>query len=133
MQTDPSLLRDSVLAQPISHLFLIVGIVMAAILLLVTVLVLYVSFRYRSHVANVVPQQEFGRTSLEILWTVGPVLILVFIFAATIHAMKESSPPAPSEFDEHLKYALQPALSLARACIRSVFPWPLVPLCLSIL
>jgi cytochrome c oxidase subunit 2 len=92
MQTDSSYLRDSVLAQPISHLFLIVGIVMAAILLLVTVLVLYVSFRYRSRAANVVPQQEFGRTSLEILWTVGPVLILVFIFAATIHAMKESDP-----------------------------------------
>ncbi len=80
------------LAQPISHLFLIVGIVMAAILLLVIVLVVYVSFRYRSDVANVVPRQEFGRTSLEILWTVGPVLILVFIFAATIHAMKESDP-----------------------------------------
>jgi cytochrome c oxidase subunit 2 len=92
MQADSSLLRDSVLAQPISHLFLIVGIVMAAILLLVTVLVLYVSFRYRSHVANVVPQQEFGRTSLEILWTVGPVLILVFIFAATILAMKDADP-----------------------------------------
>jgi cytochrome c oxidase subunit 2 len=92
MQTDSSLLRDSVLAQPISHLFLVVGIVMAAILLLVTVLVLYVSFRYRSDAANVVPRQEFGRTSLEILWTVGPILVLVFIFAATIHAMKGADP-----------------------------------------
>jgi len=78
--------------QPISHLFLIVGIVMAAILLLVTVLVLYASFRYRDSAANKLPRQEFGRTSLEILWTVGPVLILVFIFAMTIHAMKESDP-----------------------------------------
>ncbi len=92
MPTDSSLLRDSVLAQPISHLFVIVGIVMAAILLLVTVLVLYVSFRYRAGAAKVVPRQEFGRSSLEILWTVGPILILVFIFAATIHAMRESDP-----------------------------------------
>jgi cytochrome c oxidase subunit 2 len=92
MQADSSLLRDSVLAQPISHLFLLVGIVMAAILLLVTVLVLYVSFRYRSDAVNVLPRQEFGRTSLEILWTVGPVLVLVFIFAATIHAMKGADP-----------------------------------------
>jgi len=92
MQTDSSLLRDSVLAQPISHLFLVVGIVMAAIFLLVTVLVLYVSFRYRDRAANQFPRQEFGRTSLEILWTVGPVLVLVFIFAATIHAMKGADP-----------------------------------------
>ena len=90
MQIDSSSLQDSVLAQPISHLFLLVGIVMAAILLLVTVLVLYASFRYRHSVANKLPRQEFGRPSLEILWTVGPVVILVFIFAATIRAMKET-------------------------------------------
>ncbi|MGA7567542.1 MAG: cytochrome c oxidase subunit II [Terriglobales bacterium] len=92
MQTDSSVLRDSVLAQPISHLFLLVGIVMAAILLLVTVLVLYASIRYRHSVANELPRQEFGRTWLEILWTAGPIVILVFIFAATIQAMKDSDP-----------------------------------------
>ena len=92
MQTDSSLLRNSALAQPIFHLFLLVGIVMAAILLLVTVLVLYASFRYRHSATGEIPQQEFGRTSLEILWTAGPVVILIFIFGATIHAMRESDP-----------------------------------------
>jgi len=43
------------MAQPISHLFLLVGIVMAAILLLVTVLVLYINSRYRSDGASVMP------------------------------------------------------------------------------
>lgn len=36
------------LAQPIAHLFFIVGMVMMAILLLVTILVLYASFRFRA-------------------------------------------------------------------------------------
>jgi cytochrome c oxidase subunit II len=96
MQTGASPLPDSVLAQPISHLFVIVGIVMAAILLLVTVLVLLASFRYRQRAAHEIPEQDFGRTSLEILWTVGPVLILVFIFVATIQAMKGSDPAFPA-------------------------------------
>ena len=95
MQIYSSFGGGATLARPISHLFLIVGIVMAAIFLLVTVLVLYVSFRYRHRATDKLPRQEFGRPLLEILWTAGPVMVLVFIFVATISAMKKAD-PAPS-------------------------------------
>lgn len=88
----------STLAQPIVHLFLIVGIVMAAILFLVTGLVLYVSIRYKGQKGQDEPAQQFGREKLEIAWTVGPILVLVFVFIATIHAMNQSDPtPSPDQ------------------------------------
>ena len=82
----------SPLAQPIAHLFLVLGIVMAAILLLVSVLVLYASFRYRQRPGTIEPQQNFGRRGLEIAWTVAPLLLLAYIFTVTVHAMHGSDP-----------------------------------------
>ncbi len=86
----------SSLAAPIVHLFWIVSIVMVAILSLVTVLVLYAAVRYKRQNGQGEPVQQFGRAKLEIAWTVGPILILAFIFVATIHAMNQSAPTALS-------------------------------------
>lgn len=98
MQGGSVLNPSSSLAHPISHLFWIVGFVMAVILLLVTTLVLYACIRYRSKKDGGVPPQNYGRSALEITWTVAPFLVLVFIFVATIHAMQASDPtPAPGQ------------------------------------
>lgn len=82
----------STLAQPIAHLFLVLGIVMMAILLLVTTLVLYASFRYRRRSGASAPRQEFGRKGYEIAWTIAPLLLLVYIFTVTVHAMHGTDP-----------------------------------------
>jgi hypothetical protein len=98
MQGGSVLNPSSSLAHPISHLFWIVGFVMAVILLLVTTLVLCACIRYRSKKDGGVPPQNYGRSALEITWTVAPFLVLVFIFVATIHAMQASNPtPAPGQ------------------------------------
>ncbi|MGA8230312.1 MAG: cytochrome c oxidase subunit II [Candidatus Acidiferrales bacterium] len=80
------------LAQPIAHLFLVLGIVMMAIFLLVTVLVLYASFRYRQRPGAVEPRQEFGSKGLEVAWTIAPLILLVYIFTITVHAMRGADP-----------------------------------------
>lgn len=84
--------QHSQLARPILHLFQIVGVIMGAILLLVTVLVLYASFRYRYKKGQGEPKQRFGDKKLEIAWTIAPLLILSFLFAATLLTMGQSDP-----------------------------------------
>ena len=59
----------------ISHLFSTVLWVIGAILLLVTSLVLYISWRYRSQGGTEEPPQVFGSRKLEIAWTVAPILL----------------------------------------------------------
>lgn len=60
MRSNSPLSPASTLAQPIAHLMFVVGIVMLAILLLVTVLVCYVAFRYRRRPGAGDPPQNFG-------------------------------------------------------------------------
>src|SRR5665213_3392016 len=97
MQSLSSFNPASTLAQPIAHLFLVLGIVMMAILLLVTVLVLYASFRFRQRPGIGEPRQNFGRKGLEIAWTVAPLLLLAYIFAITVHAMHLADPEIPTD------------------------------------
>jgi cytochrome c oxidase subunit II len=92
MQSIPTFNPASTLAQPIAHLFLVLGIVMMSILLLVTVLVLYVSFRFRQRPGASEPRQNFGREGMEIAWTVAPLLLLAYIFTITVHAMHGADP-----------------------------------------
>jgi len=87
----------STLAQPITHLFLVLGFVMVAILLLVTVLVLYASFRFRQRPGASQPEQNFGRTGLEIAWTVAPFLLLVYIFTVTVHTLHGADPEVSAD------------------------------------
>lgn len=83
---------SSSLAHPIAHLFLVVGIIMAVILMLVTILVLYACIRYRSKKNQPEPPQNYGQRKLEIAWTIAPLLVLIFIFVVTMHAMEQSDP-----------------------------------------
>jgi len=96
MNPFPTLDPHSSLARPIVHLSVIVGIVMGVILLLVTVLVLVASIRYRAKEGQGEPSQKFGDKRWEIAWTLGPVLVLAFLFVATLHAMSDSDPTPSS-------------------------------------
>jgi cytochrome c oxidase subunit 2 len=87
----------SSLAQPITHLFLVLGIVMIAILLLVSVLVLYASFLYRQRPGGLEPRQDFGRKGLEIAWTIAPLILLAYIFSITVHAMHGADPSVSAD------------------------------------
>ena len=82
----------SSLAQPIAHLFLVLGIVMMAILVLITALVVYAAFRYRQGPRTIEPRQNFGRKGLEVAWTVAPLLLLIYIFTITVQAMHGADP-----------------------------------------
>ena len=98
MQHGSVLNPSSALATPIWHLFWIVGIVMAVVFALVTILVLLACIRFRSKKDAPIPQQRYGRAKLEIAWTVAPFLVLLFIFVVTIRAMQASDPtPSPGE------------------------------------
>lgn len=80
------------LAHPITHLFVVLGIIMVVILLLVVVLVFYACFRYRHRPGAAEPRQDFGRKGFEIAWTIAPLFLLVYIFTVTVHAMHGSDP-----------------------------------------
>ncbi len=85
-------------AQSITHLSLIVGIVMAVILVLVTVLVLYAVVRFRRRPGKPEPRQVFGNSRLEVTWTIGAIAVVAFLFVLTIRTMHRSdAAPAPGE------------------------------------
>jgi cytochrome c oxidase subunit 2 len=84
-------------AQAISNLFIFILVVAALILALVTFLVLFAAFRYRSRPgeAEGEPRQIFGSRRLEISWTVAPALLLIIVFILTIRTMRAADPPIP--------------------------------------
>lgn len=85
-------------AQALTHLTLIVGIVIAAILALITVLVLYAAFKFRRRPSGFEPRQVFGSSWLEKTWTVGALTVVTFLFVLTVRTMHRSDPaPAPGE------------------------------------
>jgi len=85
-------------AQAITHLSLVVGIVMLAILVLITFLVLYAVVRFRHRPGAPEPRQVFGNSRLEKTWTIGALVIVTFLFALTIRTMHHSDrTPSPGE------------------------------------
>jgi len=76
----------------ISELFLIVLIICGVILAVVTGLVAYSLIRSRARPGAGEPRQVFGNRWLEILWTVVPFLVLVWIFVLTVRTMRASAP-----------------------------------------
>lgn len=78
--------------QAITHLFIIVLIWMGVILTLVTGLVTYIVIVYRKK-NEAEPRQVYGNRRLELIWTAGPIVLLLYIFVATIHTMGVSDPP----------------------------------------
>jgi len=75
-------------AQSIAGVFSLVLAIAAVVFLVVAAAVVYSVVRYRSSgLATAEPRQIFGSRSLEILWTVVPLLIVTGLFIVTVRAM----------------------------------------------
>ncbi|MEP9401354.1 cytochrome c oxidase subunit II [Sphingomonas sp. VNH70] len=68
--------------------------VIIAISLLVLLLLVYVAFRFREK-ANPVPSRTSHNTTIEIIWTAAPVLILALIAVPSIGLLARQFKPAP--------------------------------------
>ncbi len=82
-------------ARAITDLFYLLLIISAVIFGLVTFLVAYSLVRFRSAPNSAEPNQAVGNKRLEAAWTIGPFLLLVYIFIATARAMNQSDPIPP--------------------------------------
>jgi cytochrome c oxidase subunit 2 len=78
----------------IADLFKLVLIICAVILLVVASMVGVSLIRFRERVGAAEPRPFFGNRKLEIIWTVGPMLIVICLFALTARAMRQADPPA---------------------------------------
>jgi cytochrome c oxidase subunit 2 len=94
MQDIPVFNPASPEGKAISDLFFAVLVICGVILAIVTGLVAYNLVRSRARPGASEPRQVFGNRRMEILWTVVPFLVLVWIFALTVQAMRVSDPGA---------------------------------------
>jgi cytochrome c oxidase subunit II len=83
----------------ISHLFILVLIVCGIILAIVVGIIGYGLIFFRHKPGSADPAPHFGNRKLEIIWTVGPILIIVCLFTLTVRGMRESDPPANRQPD----------------------------------
>ena len=81
----------------ISHLFTIVLLICGGILAIVVVMVGAGLFCFRHRPGAADPPPYFGNRRLEIAWTVGPILIVIWLFALTASGMRESDPALPPD------------------------------------
>jgi cytochrome c oxidase subunit 2 len=83
----------------ISGLFELVLVICGGILLVVVCMVVIGLLRFRYRPGMVEPRQYFGNRKLEIIWTAGPLLIVIWLFALTAQGMRRVDPPANREPD----------------------------------
>ena len=83
----------------ISQLFVLVLIVCGVILAIVIGMIGYGLIFFRHKPGSIDPAPHFGNRKLEIGWTIGPILILIWLFALTARGMRQSDPPANQEPD----------------------------------
>lgn len=80
-------------ARVITALFTDLLVLFAVIFLIVAALVIYCIVRYRARAGQNEPAPTFGSRSLEIAWTVIPLLIVTVLFIATVSAMARIDAP----------------------------------------
>ena len=85
---------NSAQAQSIANLFNGSMLLGTAIFVLVTGLVLYVLWRYRSRGDTAEPRQYPGNRRLEIAWTIAPALIVAGLFGWQLDVMRDTDPPS---------------------------------------
>jgi cytochrome c oxidase subunit 2 len=84
--------------EAISHLFILVLVVCAVILLIVIGMVAIGLIRFRQRPGAGDPPPHFGNRNLERLWTIGPTLIVIWFFVLTARGMREADPePSPNQ------------------------------------
>ena len=86
-------------AAAISGLFKVVLVICGVILAIVTSMVGVSLIRFRQRTGEGEPRPYFGNRKLEIIWTVGPALIIIWLFALTARGMRQSDSPANQEPD----------------------------------
>ena len=79
--------------QAISALFAAFLVLAAVIFLIVAGLVGYSMVRYRARAGSPDPRQNFGARTLEITWTVIPLLIVAVLFVVTVRTMASIDAP----------------------------------------
>ena len=85
-------------AQAITNLFELTLLIALVILLLVTGLVLYASFRYRARSGDEgEPRQIFGHRNLEMAWTAAPAVLLAVLAGLTLRTMRLSDPAVQNQ------------------------------------
>ncbi len=86
-------------ARAIASLFDTLLIVCAVLFIIVAGSISYIIFRYRGRPDAAEPVQIHGNARMEIIWTVIPFLVLVWIFVETARAMSASDPQDPRKPD----------------------------------
>jgi cytochrome c oxidase subunit 2 len=84
-------------AHVILDLFVAILILCGVILLIVTAAIAYCLMRFRAQPGAQEPRQIVGNRNLEVLWTVIPILLVVWIFVLTARAMHRSDPDPADE------------------------------------
>ena len=84
-------------ARAIYDLGIVSTIVFVLIFVVVAGGIVYAIFRFRAREGEPEPKQFAGSKKVEIIWTVIPFLIVVFLFVLTLRGMNRADPPpAPS-------------------------------------
>ncbi|MGA3066826.1 MAG: cytochrome c oxidase subunit II [Tepidisphaeraceae bacterium] len=86
-------------AAAISDLFMVVLAICAVILAIVVGIVGISLIRFRHRPGSEEPPPYFGNRKLEIIWTVGPILIVICLLALTARGMRQSDPPVNQQPD----------------------------------
>lgn len=75
-------------AEMLFDLMMLTTIIMALVTLVVTIIFIYVSLKFRrtKETENVIPKQVEGSHKLEVTWTVIPIILLLFIAVPTVAA-----------------------------------------------
>ena len=82
--------------QAIFHLWMVAIAILGLIFLLVTSFIVYSLMKYRWREGEADPEQVAGQGTVELVWTVVPLCIVVLLFILTVKTMGESDPgPAP--------------------------------------
>ena len=99
MPTSNALDPQSPQARAIFDSGVISTIVFVLIFVIVTGAIIYAGLRFRGREGEADPKQVAENKTVEIIWTVIPFLIVVFLFGLTIHAMNLADPPPPPSPD----------------------------------